>query len=80
MPGEVKLLWEAVGESDVAGYVVERADPGSGFHRVNPEPVNALELSDRGLGSGFTFRYRVAAIDRAGNLGDFSGAVEVRVP
>jgi len=80
MPGEVKLLWEAVGESDVAGYVVERADPGSGFHRVNQEPVTALELSDRGLGAGFTFRYRVAAIDRAGNLGDFSGAVEVRVP
>jgi hypothetical protein len=80
MPGEVKLLWEAVAEPDVAGYLVERADPGSGFHRVNAEPVNALELADRGLGSGFTFRYRVAAIDRSGNLGEFSPAVEVRVP
>ena len=80
MPGEVKLLWEPVAEPDVAGYVVERADPGSDFHRVNAEPVTAVELSDRGLGSGFTFRYRVAAIDRSGNLGEFSPAVDARVP
>ena len=26
MPGEVKLIWEAVPEADVAGYLVERAD------------------------------------------------------
>lgn len=78
--GEVRLVWEAVLEPDVAGYVVERADPGSGFHRVTAEPVAALELTDRGLGSGFTFRYRVATIDRSGNLGEFSSAIEARVP
>lgn len=80
-PGEVRLVWEAVAETDVAGYVVERAEPGSDdFHRVGPETVSALELVDRGLASGFTFRYRIAAIDRSGNLGDFSRPIEARVP
>jgi hypothetical protein len=69
-----------VPEPDVAGYLVERADPGSDFHRVNADPVAETELTDRGLGSGFTFRYRVAAIDRSGNRGDFSAEVEARVP
>jgi len=80
-PGEVRLVWEPVAEADVAGYVVERAQPGSEeFHRVGPETVTELELVDRGLGAGFTFRYRIAAIDRSGNLGDFSRAIEARVP
>lgn len=79
-PGEVRLVWEPVAEPDVAGYVVERADPGSDFHRVTERPTSELELTDRGLGSGFTFRYRVAAVDRAGNLGEPSTAVEARVP
>ena len=33
-----------------------------------------------GLGSGLAFRYRVAAIDRAGNLGEPSEPVSTRVP
>lgn len=82
LPGEgfVRLVWEAVAEPDVAGYVVERADPGGDFHRVTATPIVELEIADRGLASGFLFRYRVAAIDRSGNLGDFSSAIEARVP
>lgn len=80
-PGEVRLVWEAVAEPDIAGYVVERAEPDSAdFHRVGPESVTALEYVDRGLGSGFTFRFRVAAVDKSGNLGPFSRPVEARVP
>lgn len=82
LPGEgfVRLVWEGVAEPDVAGYLVERADPGSDFHRVTTAPIAELELTDRGLASGFLFRYRVAAIDRSGNLGNFSSAIEARVP
>jgi hypothetical protein len=80
MPGELILVWEPVAEPDVAGYVVERADPGSGFHRVTPEPVAETQFDDAGLGSGFTFRYRVAAIDRSGNLGEFSREAQARIP
>lgn len=78
--GEVRLVWPASPEADVAGYVVERADPDADFHRVNAEPVAALEFTDRGLASGFTFRYRVAAIDKSGNLGPPGEAVATRVP
>ena len=78
--GEVRLVWPASPEGDVAGYVVERADPDADFHRVNTEPVAALELTDRGLASGFTFRYRVAAIDKSGNLGPPGEPVATRVP
>ena len=78
--GEVRLVWPASPEADVAGYVVERADPEADFHRVNAEPVAALELTDRGLSSGFTFRFRVAAIDKSGNLGPPCEPVATRVP
>ncbi len=78
--GEVRLVWPASPDPDVAGYVVERADPEADFHRVNAEPVAALEFTDRGLASGFTFRFRVAAIDRSGNLGPPGEAVATRVP
>ena len=39
-----------------------------------------LEFTDRGLSSGFTFRYRVSAIDRSGNLGAPGEPVATRVP
>ena len=77
---EVRLVWPASPEADVAGYVVERADPDAEFHRVNAEPVAALEFTDRGLASGFTFRYRVAAIDKSGNLGAPCEPIATRVP
>jgi hypothetical protein len=78
--GEVRLVWSASPDTDVAGYFVERADPDGEFHRVNAEPVAALEFTDRGLGSGFTFRFRVAAIDKSGNLGAAGAPVATRVP
>ncbi len=78
--GEVRLVWQASPDPDVAGYVVERADPDADFHRVNAAPVAELELTDRGLSSGFTFRYRVAAIDKSGNLGSPCEPVATRVP
>ena len=78
--GEVRLVWSASPDPDVAGYVIERAEPDADFHRVNAEPVAALEFTDRGLSSGFTFRFRVAAIDKSGNLGPPGAAVATRVP
>jgi len=78
--GEVRLVWQASPDPDVVGYVIERADPDAGFHRVNVEPVADLELTDRGLSSGFVFRFRVAAIDKSGNLGAPCEPVATRVP
>lgn len=78
--GEVRLVWQASPDPDVAGYIIERADPDADFHRVNTEPVAALEFTDRGLSSGYTFQFRVAAIDKSGNLGLPSAPVATRVP
>lgn len=76
--GEARLLWEPSPDPDVSGYVVFREDPGQEFRRVTAEPVAGGEWTDRGLGRGFVFRYRVAAIDRAGNLGEPSETAEAR--
>lgn len=79
-PNEARLLWEPSPDPDVAGYVVFRADPEQEFRRVTAEPLAGLAHVDGGLGSGLVFRYRVAAIDRAGNLGEPGETVEARVP
>lgn len=79
-PNEARLLWEPSPDPDVAGYVVFRADPEQEFRRVTAEPVAGLSHLDGGLASGLVFRYRVAAIDRAGNLGEPGETVEARVP
>jgi hypothetical protein len=68
--GEARLMWEASAGEDVAGYVIFRQDPGQGFRRVNLAPIAELEARDTGLVSGLTYRYRIAAIDRSGNLGE----------
>jgi len=79
-PNEARLLWEASPDPDVAGYVVYRADPGQEFRRVTDEPVAGLAHVDGGLASRLVFRYRVAAIDRSGNLGEPGETAEARVP
>ena len=73
---QVRLRWNASESEDTAGYVVFRQDPGGEFHRVTTETVNALEYLDSGLVAGNTYRYRVAAVDRAGNEGQPGDAVE----
>jgi hypothetical protein len=69
-PAVFRLVWERSPATDVAGYVVFRQDPGGEFHRLNPEPTPALEWSDTGLVPRIEYHYRVAAIDKSGNLGE----------
>ncbi len=66
----VRLVWERSPSSDATGYVVFRQDPGGEFHRLNTDPIPALEFSDSGLVPRIDYRYRVAAVDKAGNLGE----------
>lgn len=73
---QVRLVWEASPSPDAIGYVVYRQDPGQEFHRVTAQPVSAREYIDDGLVAGLRYRYRVAAIDGAGNLGQASEEAE----
>jgi hypothetical protein len=77
--GSAKLIWEASPAPDVVGYVVFRQDPGQGFRRVTDDPLTGLEYVDRGLVPRLTYRYRVATLDRVGNLGEPGETVDVTV-
>ncbi len=67
----VDLSWEANGESDLAGYFVYRAEGLDGAawtkRMERPErPLEAPAFRDPDVGGGGV-RYRVTAVDRAGN-------------
>ena len=79
--GDVRLSWTPSPESDVARYVVYRADPRGAFARIGSTPVPGTTYVDRGLSPG-TYRYAVTAQDRSarGNESALSGAANAVVP
>ncbi len=78
--GAVRLIWDAVEDKDLLGYVVERAEGEGDFAALHEEPITDLELTDRDVVSGRDYRYRVYAVDAKGNRGRPSEAIEVRAP
>ena len=80
LAAEVRLVWEASPDADLAGYHVERSAAGAAFERLTAQPVDALEYSDRGAPEGRALVYRIIAVDRAGNESPPSAPVEVRRP
>lgn len=70
----IALSWEPGTEPDIAGYVVYRANGGAET-RLNPEPVAAPQFTDTSAGKGTPYRYRVSAVDKAGNESGKSEAV-----
>jgi hypothetical protein len=74
--GEVRLIWEASPDSDVAGYLLERADGAGDFVRLTPKPIDAVEFSDRGAPVATALRYRAIAVDRRGNASEPSEIAE----
>ncbi len=80
LPGEVRLLWEASPDPDLAGYRLERAGAEGAFAPVQPDLITGLEFTDGGRPADTVFRYRVVAVDHTGNASPPSRAVEVRLP
>jgi uncharacterized protein len=68
----VHLVWRPSPAPDVAGYHVYRRDPAEESRRLTDQPVTELRFLDSGLAAGVTFRYRVTAVDHAGNEGEAS--------
>ncbi len=68
--GSVSLDWADNGESDLAGYHVERAlDPAGPFTRLTSgSGVTPSQYVDTGLPNGVTVHYRVLAVDTSSNL------------
>jgi len=76
--GGVNLVWQASPDTDAVGYIVYRQDPGADFRKLTAEPIADLKYVDSGLTADLLFRYRVTAIDAAGNEGPPAPVVEAR--
>lgn len=74
----VELTWDRSTEPDLAGYFVYR-DGGFGEQRIS-DLLASPAYSDRDVHSGVHYRYRVRAVDREGNEGDPTPAVEQSAP
>ncbi len=68
VPGEgvISLSWEPNSESDLAGYLVLRAEqPGGALQPLMREPIQATTFDDKTVKPGVRYVYAVAAVDKA---------------
>jgi fibronectin type 3 domain-containing protein len=74
--GVISLIWEASPESDLAGYIILRAQaPAEPTTAVVSAPVLETSFNDA-VQAGIRFVYAVRAVDRAGNASPPSNRVE----
>ena len=72
--GAIDLTWEASTESDLAGYLVLRADGGDETLRpLMKEPIHETTFHDPTVTVGVRYVYAVVALDVAGNRSKESG-------
>lgn len=75
----VELAWERNTEHDLAGYQVYRALEDAPLEKLG-EPVPLPAASDSTAAAGKRYRYAVAAVDTAGNVGQPCAPVEIVAP
>jgi hypothetical protein len=67
-PGEIRLVWTASPDADVAGYNVYRSETSGGnYAKLTASPVTITAYKDNSVQSGKQYFYVVKAIDKAGN-------------
>jgi glucose/arabinose dehydrogenase/fibronectin type 3 domain-containing protein len=79
--GTVNLAWTAAADDvGVMGYRVERCSGSgcSGFGEI--ATATGTSYGDAAVATSTTYRYRVRAVDAAGNLGPYSGIAEATTP
>jgi hypothetical protein len=67
--GLVRLVWDPVPSSDLAGYLVFRTEGSGEPVRLTPNPIKESFLADTSARPGTRYRYTVRAVDTAGNVG-----------
>jgi len=73
--GDMMLTWQQGTETDLASYIVYRAEQESGPYEVLKDRLFALGYRDWGVEAGKTYYYKVVAVDRAGNTSEAGGPV-----
>jgi hypothetical protein len=63
----VRLLWDPVDASDLAGYLVFRAEGDGPPERLTKDPITDPFFNDETARPGKRYRYTVKSVDRAGN-------------
>ena len=67
-PASIDLSWQPDTDTDLAGYIVYRAEAGSPWQRISPaEPLTAPAFRDTTVQAEHSYRYAVSAIDLTGN-------------
>jgi hypothetical protein len=75
--GAVSLIWDAVKASDLAGYLVLRAElPNGPFAPVTPDPIKETTFTDTTVRPGVSYAYVVVAVDTSKNRSAPSNRVE----
>jgi hypothetical protein len=63
----VRLVWDPVAASDLAGYAIFRTEGAGAPERLNQDLVKESFFNDETVQAGRRYRYTVKAIDTAGN-------------
>ncbi len=75
----IKLTWNAstdTGGSGLAGYRIYREDVNNYGTAIAMVDATTTEYTNTGLQPGTTYRYKIKAVDNAGNVSDFSNIAE----
>ena len=65
-PGAVQLIWDANAESDLAGYIVLRAEaPDETLQPLTPAPIRDTVFKDASVTPGVRYLYAIVAVDSA---------------
>ena len=78
-PNSIELNWERNTEEDLNGYRVYRGEGNGTLEKIADVSV-VPSYSDRKVEHGKTYRYAIAAVDRAGNESPRCPPVEVAMP
>ena len=75
----IELRWDPNSEPDLVGYNVYRSTaPGSGYLRLNPDPVSTPSFTDETAQLGLTYYYVATAVNQAGIESPFSNEASVQ--
>jgi len=77
--GTVELSWNPNPETDILGYIVQRATGNGTFAEV-ANYIDAPAYTDRSVERGVRYRYVVLALDLRKNTSPISQEVEITVP